>query len=189
MLICIDPGHGGLDGGACGNGIVEKYVNLLVASLTKNLLCDVYSIHAELTHLGQGFGGNPYSKKRDLDRRVTLANEAKADYFISIHTNSSTNPTANGTEVYICGKGGEAEKLANSILKPLVRTMQTKNRGVRLGNFQVLRETKMPAVLVELAYLSNLDDAMKLVNPYFLERAAAGIAWGVNCYIKGFPSS
>lgn len=188
-MLIIDPGHGGLDPGAVANGLQEKYVNLLVASLTKNLLCDYYSIHAELSHVGQGFGGKPFSEKRDLDGRIKLANNAKADYFISIHCDSCKNPLAKGTATYICGRGGEAEKLANNIQKVLIRTMQTKNLGVRLANFAVLTKTLMPAVLIEIGFLSSPIDSAKLKNPYYLERAAAGIAWAVNCYIKNIPAS
>ena len=79
--------------------------------------------------------------------------------------NSNTNPSINGSEVYIYRTGTQAEQLATSILNEIVRRVGTKNNGVRTNPaLYVLRKTNMPAVLVELAYISNENDVEKLNN-------------------------
>jgi len=92
-----------------------------------------------------------------------MANSWPANYFISIHCNSNPNPAINGSEVYVYESGTQAYWLAQHILNSVVQEVGTRDNGVRINSsLYVLRRTSMPAVLVELAYLSNSADAMKL---------------------------
>lgn len=103
------------------------------------------------------------SNATSLMRRVQMANQWPADYFISIHANASTNPKANGTEVLVYQLGTQANWLAQQVADAVSETAGTKNNGViaRPGLY-VLRKTDMPSILVEMAYLSNPSDAQKL---------------------------
>lgn len=175
--IFIDAGHGGPDPGAVGNGVTEEFVNLNVARYLAQDLRDFgYSVMEYRTTPDENVLEN---KNADLRNRARMANEWGADYFISIHTNSSTNTAAQGAEAYVYRLGGEAEDLAESILESIAENLGSINRGVMSANFAVLRLTRMPAVLVELGYLTNPTEALNLNSPAWQRAVAAAIAEGV----------
>ena len=114
-----------------------------------------------------------------------MANSWPADYFISIHVNSNTNPAINGTEVYVYRPDSVPYYLAQDILAEIVRRVGTKDNGVRINpGLYVLRRTNMPAVLVELAYISNTSDAQHLRDDQY--QFAYGIYVGLLNYL-GLP--
>jgi N-acetylmuramoyl-L-alanine amidase len=114
------------------------------------------------------------SNATSLRRRVQEANDWGANYFISIHANAAENTAANGTEVYVYRLYTQADWLAQHVLQGIVNAVGTKDNGVRARtNLYVLRRTAMPAILVELGYLSNPQDAEKL------RRARLGFAQGI----------
>jgi N-acetylmuramoyl-L-alanine amidase len=121
------------------------------------------------------------SNATSLRRRVAEANEWGANYFISIHANASENTSANGTEVYVYRLYTQANWLAEHVLQGIVDTVGTKDNGVRARtNLYVLRRTAMPAILVELGYMSNPGDAEKLKNDRYA--FALGIYRGILRY-------
>lgn len=175
--IFVDAGHGGPDPGAVGNGVTEEYVNLNVARyLAQDLREAGYAVMEYRTTPTENVLAN---KNADLRNRANMANEWGADYFISIHTNSSTNPSAQGAEAYVYRLGGEAEDLAESILESISDSLGSINRGVMAANFAVLRLTRMPAVLVELGYLTNPTEALNLNSPAWQRAVAEAIAVGI----------
>ena len=98
-----------------------------------------------------------------MSRHTTFRIGGPADYFVSIHANANTDPAINGTEVYVYRKYTQSYYLAQHILNAVVNIVGTKDNGVRANpSLYVLRRTNMPAVLVELAYLTNAGDAGKL---------------------------
>lgn len=160
MKICIDAGHNtyGGDTGAEGFGIYEQDITFFIASKVANILRDkgieVIETRKEKDKtLGNG------DENSSLKARVNIANVSKADYFISIHCNSFTDSSANGTETYVVAFGGEAEKLAKCVQNEIITYIgDLFDRGVKTANFQVLRDTLMPAILIETAFISNEKD-------------------------------
>lgn len=121
------------------------------------------------------------SNATSLIQRVNAANSWPANYFISIHANASTNTAANGTEVYVYRLNTQANWLAQQVLEGIVETVGTKNNGVRARpGLYVLKSTDMPAILVEMAYMSNPSDAEKLRNDRY--SFALGIYLGIMRY-------
>ena len=105
------------------------------------------------------------SNSTSLAARVNAANDWPANYFISIHVNANTNPDVNGSEVYVYQEYTQSYYFGEHILNAIVNQLGTKNNGVRVRpSLYVLRKTNMPAVLVELAYITNSSDAEKLRN-------------------------
>lgn len=150
--ICIDAGHGGKDSGAVGNGLLEKDIVLNIAKILKEQL------------LEKGF--NVCMTREDdtfveLKDRCIIANKQKADIFVSIHCNSAENKSAFGFEIYHTQGSIQGQKLAADIKlsinenKELIRA----DRGIKTANFTVLTGTNMPAVLVETAFISNIEDS------------------------------
>ena len=121
------------------------------------------------------------SNATSLRARVAEANRWGANYFLSIHANASENTEANGTEVYVYRLYTQANWLGQHVLQGIVDAVGTKDNGVRARtNLYVLRRTNMPAILVELAYLSNPSDAEKLRNDRYA--FALGIYRGILQY-------
>lgn len=169
--IVIDAGHGGKDPGAIGpNGLQEKDVNLAVA-ITAAAILQNAGIKTKLTRDRDIFV--------ELQDRCQIANSFGADYFVSIHCNSFTSPTAHGIETYCYKFGGKGEALAKAIQNELIAVTALTSRGVKAANFAVLRETKMPAVLVEMAFISNPEEEKLLASTEFQDKCALAIAKGI----------
>ncbi len=178
MKIIIDPGHGGTDSGAIGpTALQEKYVNWQIAVITAGELAR-HGIVVTFTRAGD--------ERVSLDKRVRIANDAKADYFVSIHANSASNPRATGTETYAYAPGVEGDRLAHSIQRSLVQAIGLADRGVKYDTLKVVRETTMPAVLVEVAFINNPDEEKLLRNDAFLEKAGVSIGKGILAYLGLF---
>lgn len=171
MRIFIDAGHGGSNPGTIGtNGLKESTVNLDVAlKLGRILQNNGYTVN--------------YSRTTDinvsLSQRATLANEWGADYFVSIHCNSNTDPNIGGTSTFYYRSGTIAESFAIVVNTNLVNQIELRNIGTFSANFAVLRLTSMPAILVELAFLSNPREATLLATNSFRENCAIGISNGI----------
>lgn len=179
-LVIIDPGHGGTDEGAKVQSVMEKRITLTTAMMTKKKL-EALGYRVIMT------------RSRDvaltLPRRVSIANRSKAALFVSIHYNSSPNATAKGIEIYYYERKGEertrdSKRLANTILYQVLDQTEAHSRGVRRGNFYVVRETAMPAVLVEGGFLTNYDERFNLKDRKYLEKIAKGIAQGVHKFLS-----
>ena len=183
IKIYIDQGHnptGYPNAGASWYGQEEQDITFEVGIMLAEMLrqdgrFDVrLSRPTEDTVLGT-------SNATSLIQRVKAANSWPADYFISIHANASTNTAANGTEVYIYRLNTQANWLAQQVLEQIVQTVGTKDNGVRARpGLYVLKNTDMPAILVEMAYMSNPADAEKLKNDRYA--FALGIYRGVLRY-------
>lgn len=179
IRIFIDQGHNpqGVNAGAEGFGLREQDVNYAVGiELAQLLNSDPrFTARVSRTTPTETLGT---SNSTSLQRRVQLANNWPADYFISIHCNANTNPAVHGTEVYVYQQGTQAYWLAQHVLNGVVAAVGTRDNGVRLNpSLYVLRRTTMPAILVELAYLSNGMDALKLRDqqPAFARGIYSGI--------------
>jgi len=174
VKIVIDPGHGGSDPGAVGkSGTYEK----------NNALATAF----KLTELLRSAGAQVILTRStdilpSLDERAVLANNQKADLFISVHNNSFTSTTAHGTETWYSSANpvsSQSKALASSIQSELVKEIGLTNRGIKDANYYVIKYTKMPAVLVEIGFISNPTEEQLLASSAFQAKAALGIYRGV----------
>lgn len=175
--IVIDAGHGGKDPGAIANGLEEKEI-ILDVSLRLQKLLEQAGFQVLMTRTDDTF--------LELSERVDFANSHDADLFVSIHANSATNTSANGTETFwnSANSGPESKRLAEEIQAMLIEKLGTFNRGVKTANFQVIRTTKMPSALVELAFLTNKKDAEMMAKDEFRQTSAEAIFQGIMNYLK-----
>lgn len=179
-LILIDPGHGGYDLGARMFSCDEKSLALSTALLLKKHLTDM-GYRVLLTRSRDVFV--------PLEKRTSIANETKAKIYISIHYNAAKNPIAKGVEVFYYGvanKGREkaSKRLATLVVNNIVNQTHAENRGVKEGNFHVIRETKMPAILIEAGFMTNPDEIHLIKDINYRDKIAKGIAEGVHAYFK-----
>ena len=183
IKIYIDQGHNprGFNTGAEGNGYYEQDITYEIGRRLYNLLRDNDEFEPRLSRPTPDtiLGTNNSSSLRV---RVDEANEWEADIFISLHNNAAENPNASGNEALVYGPGSTvARALGENILEQLTLTTGLRNRGIvyRPGLY-VLKETEMPAVLVEMGFISNPYDADLLVNsPYLF---STGIYRGILRY-------
>lgn len=186
IRIFVDQGHNpsGFNAGAEGNGLREQDITYTVGAYLADLLSadPRFEVRTSRNSPTEVLGT---SNATSLRERVNMANSWPADYFISIHVNSNTNPAINGTEVYVYKPDSAPFYLAQDILDEIVRRVGTKDNGVRINpGLYVLRRTNMPAVLVELAYISNTSDAQHLRDDQY--QFAYGIYVGLLNYL-GLP--
>jgi len=179
MKVCEDPGHGGYDPGACGNGLQEKDITLDIALRLRPLLIH-NGIEVIMTREGDYAPGHlEHDLNGELYERVRIAENAKVDLFVSIHINSGGGT---GEEVLISGTGGRAETAAKKVLPYLVQVGGWANRGVKTQNVLVLKETSMPAILTESGFIDNAADAAKLKDSNFRQALAVAHAKGICDY-------
>ena len=182
----IDPGHGGNDSGAIGpSGVMEKTVTLRVALELEKLLEDEGAtvIMTRKTDIEVAPRGRQATDIEELKERCEVANREKADIFISIHMDSFTNPAARGTTGYYFSQGSpDSKKLADCIRKALCEELKTPSRGTQPCNFYVVRNTDMPATLIELAFISNAIEEKLMNSKEGIQKAAQGILDGIQDY-------
>lgn len=176
-LICIDPGHGGVDNGASYGFIDEDDTNLAIA----------FYLDYELRL--SGFNTILTREKDEyfsLQQRVLTAEIKKVDLFISLHCNAFHKETAKGMTVHLSTKGSTRSMLlANSIDSQLkIQFPEHQHREIKKSNFYVLGETSMPAVLVECEFLSNPETRDFLKEPGNQRRLARSILVGIINYYK-----
>ncbi|MGB4285771.1 MAG: N-acetylmuramoyl-L-alanine amidase [Bacillota bacterium] len=178
-VVVLDAGHGGNDPGAVGpKGTREADINLAVVERIRVEL-ERQGIRAEVTRDGDTFVS--------LQDRAARANAANAAVFISIHCNSAANSEAHGTEVYFCTGSRRGEALARAIHGPLIKAGGLFDRGVKGAGYYVLRHTKMPVALVELAFISNEKEERLLRDEAFQAKVAKAIAEGIMEYRERRP--
>lgn len=175
MIVVIDPGHGGRDPGAIGIGGLREVDVITPIALQVARQLEQQGIQVVLTRQGDYFV--------DLAPRVEIAKRANADVFVSIHANAINmrRPDVNGIEVYHFGRG---EDLARAIHASILQSVNIADRGVRRARFFVLRNNPMPAVLVEVGFVTGAEDAPKLSDPSFRSQMADAIARGILLYIR-----
>ena len=190
-VVYLDAGHGGYDPGASYFGISEKSLTLAIQSRVKaKLEAEGYQVMTTRT-------SDTYV---DLTDRSRAANASESDIFVSIHINASGSSAAQGIETYYYQPYAEypsrinatyhanptrlsmSDTLANAIQSSLINATGAQNQGVKRQTFAVLRETTAPAVLLELGFLSNPQEAARLNTSAYQETLANAIVAGIKRY-------
>jgi N-acetylmuramoyl-L-alanine amidase len=176
-IITVDAGHGGEDPGALGKGTNEKTIVLSVAQKLKEKL-ESAGAKVIMTRKDDTF--------KTLEERVKIAQQNYAELFVSIHVNSASSNKASGAETYYDTStnpnGYESYLLAKEIQSQIVENADMYNRGVKDNKFYVIRYNSVPSVLVELGFISNDNDAKKLISDYYQNIFAQSIYNGIVQY-------
>ena len=185
-LVVIDPGHGGVDSGAVGNGLKEDVLTLKIAKRVKAALLRDFDVQVKLTRSDDTFVS--------LRDRAKFANDRNAAFFVAIHINSSSG-TGTGYEDFVQpGVGAQTRALRSKMHAQIAMFLAQEgvvNRGKKSKNLSVLRNTRMPAVLTECLFINTASDAALLRDESFLkglaEAHARGIAKAMNLPRVGAP--
>lgn len=175
-IVAIDPGHGGIDGGANGNGVVEKEITLAISAklceiLQANGAQVVMTRDSDIDYYTRGKGG----KRNDLLKRVEIINNSGAQLFVSIHCNAIRDARQSGSQVFY----GQAENkmLAEVAQKSLKSYPPGNRRQAKLDkDIIILKAAGIPGILVETGYLTNSNEAAQLADISYQQKLAEQIA-------------
>lgn len=182
-IIVLDAGHGGSDPGASGNGLIEKNLTLSMLNKARALFDSDGTIKCYATRTTDTYPS--------FNDRTDLGNEV-GDAFISIHINAAANTSAAGTETYSLyandqGNGLTSYGLASEILKNLLSQLGTKDRKVKSENWIVLRQSKIPASLIEIGFITNSGDAAIMGSDTGQQKVAQAIFDSVKNLFNQYP--
>ncbi|MCM3628192.1 N-acetylmuramoyl-L-alanine amidase [Paenibacillus glycanilyticus] len=168
--IVLDPGHGGKDVGSIGGtGTYEKDVTLPTALQVRDKLLELGATVVMTRDADTAIS---------LDARTEIAQEENADLFISIHFDAFQTGDVYGMTTYYYNP--QNQEIAQKIHEKFHKAdLLTKDRGVRFGDYHVIRENTKPAVLLELGYISNKDEEIRMQSPSFQDEISTAIASGV----------
>lgn len=175
FVIAIDAGHGGEDIGQSNGDTVEKNVTFDIASKLKTMLegqgCQVVMIREDDTRIAK-------------EDRALKANESGADLLVSIHGGYSDDTGASGAISYYKKGNAQSQYLAETVQKALVKESGAMDGGTLEGSFSIIADTQMPAILIEVGFLSNTEEAAKLFDDSYQNDLAKGIAKGIIMSLK-----
>lgn len=174
VKIFLDPGHGGEDSGAVGNGLLEKNLTLQIATRIKNILLVEYNnVEVKMSRTSDVYVA--------LADRTNAANAWDADFLLSVHINAGGGT---GFESYIYpGTGAPTTTYQNNVHGEVIKLVDFADRGKKTANFHMLRESNMSALLTENGFIDTAADATKLKSASFIESLARG---HVNGIVKSF---
>lgn len=181
IIIVLDAGHGGFDGGAVGTdtGVVEAKLNLEVCLILKEELTKngftVIMVREDEKALGK-------NKAEDMSRRKQVISREDIDLVISVHMNKFRDRTIHGPMAFYMKGSVEGQRLAEFVVFALCDSIGHPRRFANPGDYFIVRESKKPAIIVECGFLSNSEDEKKLCDPEYQKLLAYGISNGVNEY-------
>ncbi|MCL2356910.1 MAG: N-acetylmuramoyl-L-alanine amidase [Defluviitaleaceae bacterium] len=185
-IIVLDAGHGGWDPGKVQGTVEEKHINLSITKKVQTFLeqggATVIVTRTDDSELSK-------NKRGDMYTRRTIANSSGADIFVSIHQNSFSQDNVKGAQVFYFDTSGNSERLATAIQTRLCEFADPSNRFKPKANdnYYVLKQTSMPAVLVECGFLTNYAERQKLLNDDYQEKIAWSIYLGILDYFYAEP--
>lgn len=187
-IIYIDPGHGGVDGGAKHGDAVEKVIALSIAKKLRDYLEQQGALvlmtrTADIDLAKEGTKGLSRRKAEDLHKRAKLINDSEADFFVSIHLNSIPSPRWHGAQSFYHEKYIENKIAAEFIQEELVENLENTNRKAKsISHIYLLKQVKKPGALVEVGFLSNPNERELLMQDDYQEKVAISIYKGIMRY-------
>ncbi|MBO5461081.1 MAG: N-acetylmuramoyl-L-alanine amidase [Ruminococcus sp.] len=181
--VVIDSGHGGWDPGKIAiTGVLEKDINLKIATKLKNLL-EAYGIKVVMTRTEDT--DTSQSKAEDMKRRVEIMNESQPQLCISIHQNSYSDSNIHGAQVFYYTHSTEGEKAAEILQKALLKVDEDNTRQKKANDtYYILKKAEPPVVIVECGFLSNKEEAELLNTDEYQQKIAEAIAEGAFEYLS-----
>lgn len=179
--IVVDIGHGGSDKGTINSrytgSVLEKDINLEIGTKLINKLSAIEGIEVIPTRVDDDF--------ISLRERAEIGNEHNADVFISIHCNATSdgNSDVEGIETYYYKEDNNSKLLAEKVQENMIRSLNKNDRGVKKENYQVLRESENPAILVECGFLTNELEREQLSDDVYQDILVSAIVRGIMEYM------
>ena len=189
--VAIDAGHGGIDGGASGgvSGVKESDINLAIAKKLKEIFSRG-GFSVVMTRSGEaGLYGvlSKGFKRRDMEARVAIVNRSRADILISVHLNTFSDSSLSGAQVFYRAGDRRGMELAKCVQNSLNdNNEREKKRSPLAGDYYILNETFIPAVICEYGFLSNPEDEKLLLSEDYQQKIAYSTYLGTLSYFAGY---
>jgi N-acetylmuramoyl-L-alanine amidase len=188
-IFVIDPGHGGVDGGAVSkSGIVEKEISLAISFYLRDLLQQAGALVLMTRETDTDLASENAKRRKteDLKNRLHFINERDADAFISIHLNAIPSPRWRGAQTFYNPNKSENQQMALLIQDELIRTLENTTRLAKKNqDIFILRHAEPPGILVEVGFLSNPSEAELLNTVAYQKQMAIAIYQGMLRYYSG----
>ena len=189
-VIIIDPGHGGEDGGASANGLLEKDINLSIALKLRDMLSSggyqvVLTRDSDISVYDPSAGTTREKKVSDLQNRVEIINGSKNNILVSIHQNKFEQEQYYGTQIFYSTNDPRSEKLAQEIKSSVTGLLQPENKRELKpadSSIYILSKAEVPAVIVECGFLSNPEEAGRLSQDEYRKQMAFAVYCGIMSY-------
>ncbi len=186
FTVCIDAGHGGVDGGVTGvnTGVKESDLNLSVSRLLKEQFesCGITVVMTRKTKDGLYGTATKGFKRRDMEKRREIIEQSKPDMVISVHMNKYSSPSRSGPQVFFLEKGCAGEALAVS-LQSALNKFTGNSFSALCGDYFILKCTTNPSVIVECGFLSNAEDERKLCDKEYQTKLAKVVFEGAMMFM------
>jgi len=199
-IIILDPGHGGVDGGAVSDtGQNEKEITLSISKYLQDYLNEsgalvIMTRESDIDLADKGTTGVSRRKLEDLQNRIRLTNDSMADFFVSIHLNSIPSDRWHGAQTFYYPVREENEKMAKLIQQEMIKSLANTDRvPLPRNDLMVLKYVDVPSVLVEVGFLSNTEEARLLSTKEYQRKVAFSIYQGISKFYakeepeKGLP--
>ncbi|WP_026907655.1 N-acetylmuramoyl-L-alanine amidase CwlD [Paucisalibacillus globulus] len=195
-VVVLDAGHGGVDGGAVGkDNTLEKDIALEVTKKVRDYLQQagaiVHLTREEDTDLAsEGTKGLSRRKAEDIKKRMDIINSKDADFFLTIHLNAIPSTKWSGAQTFYYPKSDESKHLAKMIQAEITRNLENTNRSaLAINNLYLLKNAEIPGALVEIGFLSNLEERELLKDQTYQRQMAGSIYEGILRYLTDEPEA
>ncbi|MFT8319517.1 MAG: N-acetylmuramoyl-L-alanine amidase CwlD [Bacillus sp. (in: firmicutes)] len=189
-IIVIDPGHGGPDGGAGDDEVLEKDIALKVSLKIRDYLQEqgalvIMTREEDKDLADENTKGYRSRKVEDLKERLNIINNSDADLFLSVHLNAIPSSKWSGAQTFYAPHIKENEDAAKFIQDELIENLENTTRKAKpLGSVYILKYAKKPGALVEIGFLSNPTEKLKLMDDQYQNKIAASVYKGINRYFS-----
>ena len=193
QVIVLDPGHGGPDGGAVGNNVVEKDIALTISLKLRDYLQEAGALVIMTREIDTDLAsketkGLSNRKAEDLRKRVELINDGSNDLFVSIHLNAIPSSRWSGAQTFYNPVNEESKSLSRFIQAEIKRNLENTNRLAKnMDSVYLLKEAQIPGALVEVGFLSNPTERELLNTETYQNKVAASIYQGIIRYSTNEP--
>ena len=181
-IIVLDPGHGGSNPGAVANGVKEADINLAVSLNLREKLVEAGANVIMTRETNRTVAPEGQTLGQELQARVDIAEMNNADIFVSIHSNDNPDSSIAGAMSFY--PQGKASDLASAVQKSIIQAAGAIDKGIETATFYVLRKTSMPSVLIEIGFLSNPEEAVRLQDNGYRTKIVQGIFNGIVTYFS-----
>lgn len=193
-IIVIDPGHGGEDGGASANGVLEKDINLAIALKLRDMLKaagykTVMTREDDISIYDTSTATTREKKNSDLKNRTEIINSDKNNILVSIHQNKFEQEKYSGTQMFYSVNDPKSERLAEEMRQSVTGLLQPENKRElkpASDSIYILKQAQIPAVIAECGFLSNSEEASKLSNEAYQQKMSFALCCGVMNYVSKY---
>lgn len=183
-IVCIDPGHGGMDSGTSVDGIKESDIVLNISFVIKEVLDDLGYITVLTRKTKESLCEGKFIKKEDMNKRIKIIDDSNANILISIHLNYYADEKYSGAQIFYSNLNHQSKDLATYIQNSIKTNLNnTSRKAVYRDNIYLLNKVRIPACIIECGFMSNKEELKNLLDYNYQKDLAYAIYLGISEFI------